>query len=189
MSESSLTKLQALRTVTLLKRDSNTGFLLWILWIIQEHLFCRWLWRAGTETPVRLFKNTFFYRASPVAASDDSFRFPASNFTKKRLQKRRYSVNFPKFLRTSFVRHLRMTASCFYLWILRSFPDHLFYRAPLENCLFHLQVAEFQPPHTVNKYFTCAFLAFYTRRRRRSSYSKEFMYLKSLKIICEEVNL
>ena len=83
LSESSLIKLQVFRNVTLLKRYSNTGFLLWILWIIQEHLFCRWLWRAGTETPVRLFKNTFFYRASPVAASDDSFRFPACNFTKK----------------------------------------------------------------------------------------------------------
>ena len=25
-----------------LKRDSNVGVFLWILWIIQEHLFCRW---------------------------------------------------------------------------------------------------------------------------------------------------
>ena len=49
------------------------------------------------------------------------------------------------------------------------------------------QVAEFQPLHTVRKYFTSAFQAFYTRRRR--SYSKVFMYLKFLKIICEEVNL
>ena len=86
MSESSLTKLQALRTVTLLKRDSNTGFLLWILWIIQEHLFCRWLWRAGTETPVRLFKNTFFTRPSPVAASDDEDDF--SEYTRSLFPKR-----------------------------------------------------------------------------------------------------
>ena len=60
---------------------------------------------------------------------------------------------------------LRMAASCVYLWILRSFSDHLFYRAPLGNCLFLLQVSF------------------------KSSYSKAFMYLKSLKIICEEVNL
>ena len=40
-------------------------------------------------------------------------------------------------------KQLRMTASCAYLWILRIFSDHLFYRAPLGNCLFHLQVAQF----------------------------------------------
>ena len=71
-----------------------------------------------------------------------------------------------------------MNVSCVYLWILRSFSDHFIYRVPLGNCLFHLQVAEFQPPHTVKKYFTCTFQAFYTRRK--SSYSKAFMYLKSL---------
>ena len=87
--------------------------------------------------------------------------------------------------------HHRMTASCFCLWTLRSFSDHLFYRTPLGNCLFHLQV-QFQPPHTVNKYFTCTFQVFSTRRRRRrrrSSYWKAFLYLKSLKIIGEKVNL
>ena len=35
-----------------LKRDSNTGIFLWILWIIQEHLFCRgstngWPWNTS----------------------------------------------------------------------------------------------------------------------------------------------
>ena len=34
-----------------LKRDSNTGVFPWILWIIQEHLFCRGS-TAGSETPV-----------------------------------------------------------------------------------------------------------------------------------------
>ena len=34
------------------KRDSSTDVFLWILWIIQEHLFCRgstnsWLWNAS----------------------------------------------------------------------------------------------------------------------------------------------
>ena len=33
--------------------------------------------------------------------------------------------------------------------ILRRFSDYLFYRAPLGSCLFHLQVALFQPPDTI----------------------------------------
>ena len=82
VSESSLIKLQVLITAALLEKDSDTGFFLWILRIIQEHLFCRgsmngWFWNTS-----RLFKNTFFYKTSPVAASD-IFRFPACNFIKK----------------------------------------------------------------------------------------------------------
>ena len=75
-----------------------------------------------------------------------------------------------------------MTASCVYLWILK----HLFYRALLRNCLFHVQVAEFKTADTVKNYFTGAFQAFSTRTR--SSHPKAFIYLKFLKIICEEVN-
>ena len=78
-----------------------------------------------------------------------------------------------------------MTASSVYLRILRSFSKHLFYRTPMGNCLFHVQVIEFQPPDTVKNYFTSAFQAFYTRTR--SSHSKTFIYLKSMKIICNEV--
>ena len=38
-----------------LKRDSNAGVFLWILWIIQEHLFCRgsmtyWFWNTSART-------------------------------------------------------------------------------------------------------------------------------------------
>ena len=55
--------------------------------------------------------------------------------------------------------------------------------------LFHVQVAEFQPPNTAKNYFTGAFQAFCTRSRR--SHSKAFIYLKSLKtvkkLICNEV--
>ena len=122
-------------------------------------------------------------------AASNSFRFPACNFIKKGTPAKMFICEFCKTFKNSFrQKHLRMTASwCVYLWILRSFSDHLFHTAPLGNCLFHLQVAEFQPQHTVQKYFTSAFQAFHTRRR--SSYSKAFMYLKSLKIICEEVNL
>ena len=44
-----------------------------------------------------------------------------------------------------------------------------------------------KPPDTVKNYFTGAFQAFYARSR--SSHSKAFIYLKSLKTVCEEVNL
>ena len=105
-------------------------------------------------------------------------------------------MNFAKFLRISFLftDHLRMTASCVYLWILRSFSEHFFYRATLGNCLFHVKVTECQPPDTVKNYFTGAFQAFTRTRsshhtRTRSSHSKVFIYLKSLKTICEEVIL
>ena len=37
---------------------------------------------TGSETQVRPFKNTFFHRKLPVAASQ-SFRLPASKFIKK----------------------------------------------------------------------------------------------------------
>ena len=53
--------------------------------------------------------------------------------------------------------------------------------------LFYVQVAELRPPDTVKNYFKGAFQAFYTRSR--SNHSKPFIYLKSLKIVCEEVNL
>ena len=184
MSESYLMNLQVQGTATLLKRN----------WMFSEFCelfknknFAEDLWAAGSETPVRLFKNTFFNRTFPVAASD-SFRFPACNFIKKETPAKMFICEFCKIFKNIFrQKHLRMTASCVYLWILRSFSDHLFYTAPLESYLFNPQVARFQPPDTVKKYFTSAFQAFYTKTR--NSYSKAFIYLKSLKIICEEVNL
>ena len=63
----------------------------------------------------------------------------------------------------------------------------LFLKSTSEKLLFYVQVAEFQPPDTVQNYFTDTFQAFYTRMR--SSHSKAFIYLKSLKTVCEEVNL
>ena len=121
-------------------------------------------------------------------AASDSFRISVCNFIKKNTPAKMFICEFWKTFKNMFrEKHLRMTASCIYLWILRSSSYHLFYKAPLGNSWFNLQVSEFQPPYTVKKYFTCAFQAFYTRRRR--SYSKVFMYLKSLKIIWDEVNL
>ena len=46
-----------------------------------------------------------------------------------------------------------MIASCVYLWILRSFLEHLFYIAPLGSSLFQVHIAEFQPADTVKNYF------------------------------------
>ena len=60
------------------------------------------------------------------------------------LRQRWFLVNFAKILRTSFLltERLRITASCVYQWILRSFPEHFFYRAPFSTTryskkLFH----------------------------------------------------
>ena len=118
-------------------------------------------------------------------APSDSFRFPACNFIKNEIPVKMFICEFCKIFKNIFrQKHLRLTASCVYLCILRSFSNHFLHKAPLGNCLFHLQVAEIQPPHTIKEHFTSAFQAFYTRRRRRrrSSYLKEFPYLKSQKL-------
>ena len=113
--------------------------------------------------------------------------FQPASLLKKRLRQRCLSVNFAKFLRTSFDR--TPPYNCFLCLSVNyeKFSDHLFYIAGSGNYLFHVQVSEFQPPDTVKNYFTSAFQAFYIRER--SGYLKPFIYLKSLGIICEEVNL
>ena len=73
------------------------------------------------------------------------------------------SMNFEKFFRT-----LLLLSTC-------------------GRLLFHVQEDEFEPPDTVKNYFTGAFHACYARTR--SSHSKAFIYLKSLKAVCEVVNL
>ena len=81
MSESSLIKLQALRTPTLLKRDSNTDFFQQNLQNFEEHLVL-----------------------SP-AANSAALRLPACNFVKRETPaKMFFSVDFTKFLNTSFDR-------------------------------------------------------------------------------------
>ena len=85
--------------------------------------------------------------------------FQPAALLKKRLGKM-FICEFCKIFKNIFLsEHLRMTASYVCLWIfnevyLWSFSNHLFCRAHMGNCLFHLQVAEFQLLHTVNKYFT-----------------------------------
>ena len=127
---------------------------------------------------------SFFYRTSTVAASG-SLRFPACTFIKRLWQKS--SVNFAKLQNEHLLdRTPLMTTSCIYLWILKSFSEHLFQRALLGNCLFNLEVAEFQSADIVKTYFIGAFQAY---ARKRSSHMKGVIYFKSLKFICEEVNL
>ena len=82
VSESSFEKLQVLRNATLLKRDSNTGFFRWTLWIIQEYIFFKGSMNGSFWNTMRLLKSTFFDRIPPLVASD-TFRFLPCNFIKK----------------------------------------------------------------------------------------------------------
>ena len=111
-------------------------------------ILCRGSMNVGSESLVRLFKNNFFTEHLQWLRQNVSGFQPAASF-KKELQQRRFSVNFAKFLKTSFYR--APPYDCFLCLpaILRSFSDHLFYRAPPGNCLFHWQVAEFQPQNTI----------------------------------------
>ena len=120
--------MHVLKTTTLLKRGSNTGVFLWTLRNFLEHLFSiehlQWLL---------------------LTVSD----FQSVTLLKERLGQRCFSVNFAKFLRTSF--HRISPDDCFlcYLWILRSFSEHIFHRAPRGNYSFHRQDVEFQLADTV----------------------------------------
>ena len=146
MLEPSLIMLQALRTTSLLKRRFNAGFFPWFSWIIQKHLSCvEGLWTAGSETPERLFKSTFFTEHLQWLLST-VLGFQPATLLKKRHQQRRFSVNFAKFLRTSFDRtppddsFLCLSANLEKLF--RS-PLRNLYTTYLGNCLFHVQDAEF----------------------------------------------
>ena len=90
MLESSLIKLQALRTATLLERDSNTGFLPWNLRNFYEH-FC--------------FTKHLQWLLLTVSG------FQLATLLKLTHQQRCFSVNFAKLLRTSFDR--RPSDNCF----------------------------------------------------------------------------
>ena len=80
MSEFSLIKLQALRTLTLLKKDSNIGFF---------------------KNVSIFFKNTLFYRPSPAAVSA-SLRFPALDFNKKETPAKMFFYEFYKIFKNIF---------------------------------------------------------------------------------------
>ena len=92
--EPSLTKLLVLTNTTLLKRDSDTSFFLWILSIIQERLFCRGSMNGFSETPARLFKNTPSFTEHLQWLILTFLGFQPATLLKMRLRHRRFSVNF-----------------------------------------------------------------------------------------------
>ena len=100
----------------------------------------------------RLFpvKLTTFLRAPCFTEYSQWLPLKASGFQpatllKKRIRNRCFAVNLAKFLRISFLltKHLRMTASCVYLRILRRFSEHFFYRVPQGNCFFIYKLQNF----------------------------------------------
>ena len=150
-----------------IKKWLGTGFFLWILWIIQEHVFCvDDLRKAGSGTPVLLFNNTSFYRTFPVTAFD-SLRFPACNFIKKETP-----------AKTIFCELCNMFWQNTSGWMLMLSANlEKFFRSPLllvplGNCLFHVQVAEFQPPYTIKSILRVIFKHFIQKQdvaiRKRS---------------------
>ena len=103
------------------------------------------------------------YWISPLAASD-SFRFRVCNFNKKKTQVQMFICDLCKIFRIIFrQKHLRMTASCVYLWILRSFPDHLFYKARL---LFSFRSCWISTATYSKKIFHICFLSFLYKKKQ-----------------------
>ena len=98
MSESYLMNLQVQGTATLLKRN----------WMFSEFCelfknknFAEDLWAAGSETPVRLFKNTFFKEHLQwLLLTVSSFLLPT--LLKKRLWQRCFFCEFCKFFKNIF---------------------------------------------------------------------------------------
>ena len=128
LSESSLIKLQVLRTSTLSKKDSNRFLLVKF---------------------ANFFKITLFYRPS-LAAASNSFRFPACNISKKDIPAKMFFCEFSKIFKNIFWQNTSgWLLLVFICEILSSFFRIPFHRPPVGNCLFHVQVGEFQPPDTV----------------------------------------
>ena len=117
-------------------------------------------------------------------------RLPAGNFIKKETPEKMFFCEFCKIVK-KIVSFDRATPDDCFLCLSVNFKT--FFRTLLlwstSGKLFHIQVAEFQPPDTEKSYFTGGFQEFYVRTR--SSHSKAFIYLKSLKtvktLICYKV--
>ena len=115
-------------------------------------------------------------------APSEGSRLPAGNFIKKETPEKMFFCKFCKIVK-NIVSFDRTT------------PDDVnfktFFRTlhlwSTSGKLFHIQVAEFQPPDTEKSYFTGGFQAVYVGTS--SSHSKAFIYFKSLKIVREEVDL
>ena len=150
---------------------------------IKKRLQCRFF-------PVKIaknFKNILFYRTSPVASSD-SFRFPACISIKKETPAKLLFCEFCKHFKNIFFFWQNTSGWLLLVFICEFwevFQNTFFIKVPLGNCLFHVEVAEFQPLDTMKNISQVLFKHF----KSGKSHSKAFMYLKSLEIICEEVHL
>ena len=82
------------------------------------------------------------------------------------------------FKNTFLKEHLQMVAPGIYLWICRSFSEHL------RTAYFIYKLQDFNQHIKLFHRYLSRFC-----KRTRSNYSKVFIWLKPLKVICEEVNL
>ena len=163
--ESFLIQLQILRTATLLKRDSCT--------------------------PVKFLRTPYFTGLTEhlqwLLLKVSGFK-PAT-LLKKEFRQRCFSLNFAKFLRTFFDRTL---PNDWFLSLSVNF-EKFFRTSLLQSTSEKLLISSTSCSISTSRYieklllFTGAIQAFYTRTRR--SHSKAFIHLKSMTIICEEVNL
>ena len=136
-----------------------------------------WFWNTS-----RFFKNTFFYRTSPVAASD-IFRFPACKFIKKETSAYIFFCKFCKIFKILFWQNPSgwlLLVFIYEFWEvvqITSFMEHLWETAYLcTSC-------RISTTRYTKKVFHKRF------SRTKSSFSKVFIYLKFLKTTSKEVNL
>ena len=118
----------------------------------------------NTYVGVTFFKNTFFYRTSPVAAPG-SFRFAACNFIIKETTAKMFVCEFCKIFKDNLFFDRTPQDDCF----LCLSVDFEFFRTLLllsasGKLLLRVQVEEFQPPDTVKNYFTGPFKRFIQER-------------------------
>ena len=162
--------LQAVRLLTLWKKDLLTG--------VSKLALCR-----SSRKQMFLNNSQNSQESTGVFFNKVADTHPCS-FIKKGLQT--FFCEFCKIFKNVFLKNtsgwLLLVFTCNFEKI---FISPIF-RAPLGNCLFHVKVAEFQPRYN-KKYFTSAFQSLYMNTRR--SYWEAVIYLKSLKIICEQFNL
>ena len=105
MSDSSLIKLQALRTATLLKRDVEPQvFSREFSELFKSTYFVEDLWTAGSETQVLLYKNIFFKEHLQwllLTVLGSSLQLYSLKETQRISWQRCLFVNFAKFSRIS----------------------------------------------------------------------------------------
>ena len=97
----------------------------------------------------KISKSTFSYRLPTVAPS------AACSFIKIEIPTKMFFYEFGKISKNIF---WQSTSRWLLLKFICEFWEHLFHRVPLRKCLFHAQVAVFQPADTVKNYRRLAFV-------------------------------